>query len=647
MLPALSIAYQESSVMVTTQDQASTALRMKMREEHLKEMEAVWESKLAERTLDVENVWRRKRDERTKIVEDYWKKKLVEAQSNGNDGKTSELYEEIEVLKKKLEKGPGLIKAAEERGKRQGELDGFNKISLNPELKPSQDRLNFDFLMKDKEKQLADVKTARNNWFIDARRYSEDMNAKLRGKDQEIQRLQAQIETQLPQQPIASESTDALIAEGRRLQVQFDNQTQELVNLRQQCNQQAAGLDSLTAQFKQKSEELSSSQRQLDIKSAELDLNSEQLDKMTREVSSLRRESDQKCVELNDSNEELRKKSSEIKSLREGREQDSEELSDYSRQPEAQSEEIAALRTRLENAESSNQEKDRKIVSLRDLLDSSSRHQFTNSDQEEVKRLKRELATSDSRLAAAEAENASLRENQARIELENLPTESRQETAEADVELVRVMLATERTKNEEENFRRDVRATIALGRLEESEQRRRQMLMEGLEGRDAELYDAREAMKELNEKLLAGNQATAAALAAAASSSHISAPSASASSSSSTTTSSTTSSRSWYQLPRLPTTNLSSRRMLILAIFLLAFFIPHIQSVAQRAAGDSWQAANQDSRYEVGGLASREERMRWEAWTLENRERNEGVPSYEEAWRRTQEVGRSGDWGNF
>lgn len=73
------------------------------------------------------------------------KKKLVETQSNGKDNKTSELYEEIKILKKKLEKGPGLIKAAEERGQRQGELDGFSKFSLNTELRPSQDRLNFDF----------------------------------------------------------------------------------------------------------------------------------------------------------------------------------------------------------------------------------------------------------------------------------------------------------------------------------------------------------------------------------------------------------------------------------------------------------------------------------------------------------------------
>lgn len=325
--------------------------------------------------------------------------------------------------------------------------------------------------------------------------------------------------------------------------------------MRQQCNQQATGHGNLTAEFKKKAEELSNSQWQLDIKSVEMNLKSEELDKMTREVSSLRRQSDQKYVELNDSNEDLRKKSREIKSLREEREQDSKELSDYPRQVEAQSEEIAELRTRLDNAESSKQ-KDRRTASLRDLLDSSGRHQSTSSDQEEVKRLRKEREKSDSLLTAAEAESASPRENQARIELESLPTESRWETAEADVELVRVILAVERTKNEEEILRREVRVMIALERLEESEQRRRQMLIEELEGRGAELYDAREAIKELNEKLLADNQATAAALAAAASSSHPSPPSASASSSSSSTTSSATSTRFWYQFPHLPT-NLS------------------------------------------------------------------------------------------
>lgn len=110
------------------------------------------------------------------------------------------------------------------------------------------------------------------------------------------------------------------------------------------------------------------------------------------------------------------------------------------------------------------QEKDRRIASLHDLLDSSSRQQSTSSDQEEIKRLRRGLENSDSRLTAAEAENASLRrENQAGIELENLPTESRQETAEVDIELVRVILATERTRNEEESLCREVRVTIAPG----------------------------------------------------------------------------------------------------------------------------------------------------------------------------------------
>lgn len=135
---------------------------------------------------------------------------------------------------------------------------------------------------------------------------------------------------------------------------------------------------------------------------------------------------------------------------------------------------------------------------------------------------------------------------------------------------------------------------------------RRQMLMEELDRRDAELYDAREAFKELNENLLAGNQATAGGCCSVVASLH---PSASASSSSSSTssptiTSSATSTRFWYQLPHLPTTHLSPRRMpIILAIFLLAIFIPHIQSLAQGAAGNSWQAIR--GRRFVAGNQSR------------------------------------------
>lgn len=627
--------HQDSSVIAATQDQANADLRQQLREEIRKEMETVWESRLAKRAFEVENVWRGKREERTKVVEDYWKQKLAEAHSHhthGTDDKTSALHEEIEKLEKRLEKGPGLIKAAEERGRRQGELDGFNKFSLNPDLKPSQDRLNFDFLMKNKDKELAEVKAARDNWFKDARKFSEDTNAKFRDKDLEIQRLQAQIQSQQTQQPSAQDNLDALIAKGRTLQVRLESQTQELASLREQCNLQAADLARLTGQFVPKTQESSDREWQIGIKSAELSLTAEELRKKTEEVSSLGGETDRKSIEINESNEEVTKKLEETEKLREERHQDSQELSNYRRQVEEQSNEIATLRTQQADSVSSCQEKDRQIESLRKLLDDSNRHQSTNSEQEEVKRLRSELAESNSRLTAVE--NASLLDNQARIELESFPTESPEETAEADVELVRVMLEKERTKNEEENSRREKRVTTTLESLEETEQKRRQMLMEELEGKDAELFEARKEIRELNQKLLA---ATATTL-PVASSSQPSPPSPIEPSSPTFSTSSAAGARSWYRLSRLPAidtgVNVSLRRLLIfLAVFLLAFFILHSQS--------------QVSRQEVVGLGSREERMRWEAWTLANRDRNEGVPTNEERWRRTQEVGRSGNWGNF
>lgn len=250
VLPALVTSpHQESSVIAATQDQAHADLREQLREEIRKEMETLWESRLAKQTSEVENVWRAKREERTKVVGQYWKKKLAEAHSHNSHGigdEPSALHEEIEKLKRRLAKGPGLINAAEERGRRQGgELDGFNKFSLNPDLKPSQNRLNFDLLMKDKDKELAEIKALRDKWFKDARKFSEETNAILRDKNLEIQRLQVKIQSQQTQQSIAQDNTEALIAEGQTLQVHLENQTQELASLKRQCNQQAADLAGL------------------------------------------------------------------------------------------------------------------------------------------------------------------------------------------------------------------------------------------------------------------------------------------------------------------------------------------------------------------------------------------------------------------
>ena len=618
---------------VTSAFSTNTDLRKQLRDEIRKEMELLFDSRLAKRTLEVETVWRGKREERTKAVENYWKQKLAEAVSNGRDDKTRELHEEIEKLKTRLDKGPGLIKAAEERGKRQGELDGFNKLSLNPELKPSQDRLNFDFLMKEKDKELAEVKTTRDSWFRDARKYSEETNAKLLEKDQEIQRLQAQVQSPPPQQPLAPDNIEALVAEGRELQGRFTNQTQELVSLQQMYNQQANDLANLTARLDHELQELSNREQQLSAQSAELSAISEELNNQTKAVLSLRRESDRKSVDLNDSNAELEKNSGEIKNLREEHHQDLEKLETYKQQAEAQSKEIASLQARHDVSESSNQEKDGKIASLRELLDNSGLPQSNSSDQEEIKLLKRRLAESESLLDAARSENSSLRDHHARNGLLDIPANSEGGNAEADADLVRTMLEKEREKNEAENSRRESRVDATLEGLEGTERERRQLLIDELESKDTELYDAQKRIKELEQQLLASSslqssQASTSPLNNLPPSQVL--PTPTHPSPPIIPTSPAAGSSSWLQRSRFP----GPRSLfIVIFIFLLTFFVPYLQSLA-----------NSGSEYELVGPASRSDRLRWEAWELSNRERNEGVPTYEESWRRTQEVGQMGGW---
>lgn len=555
--------------------------RQQLREEIRKGLELVHASNLAKRTSEVEAVWRTKRDERTKVVEDYWKEKLTEAMSQNADDKMKELYQENEKL----------------------------------------------------NKQLADMKMARGNWLKDTKKYSEEMTAKLREREQEIQRLQAQVQIQPAQQSMVQGHTDALIAEGQALQAEFHNQTQDLVSLQQSCNQQAAILADQTARLNQKWQELSDCEQQLGLRSIELSEMSEELEKATKEVSNLRRESDRKSLELNESNEELGKKSDEVEKLREGRHHDSKELSNYVQQVESQSKEIVRLQASHSDSESSNQEKDRKIASLRELLDNSKSHQSTSSDQERAQRLEKQLAETQALLEIERSENASLRDQQGRRGLEDLPVEPESEAPEIDPELVRAILEQERQKIEAVNSRREFSVNATLGVLRETERERRQTLMDELERNDAELYESQKKIRELEERLLVSSPTQPAQqLPSPPTSSPPPQPS-TQHSPLVPPTSPAAGSGSRFQCSRFP----APRSLLIvIVIFLLAFIVPYLQSVANSA-----------SRDELVGPVSRNDRIRWEARELANREQNEGFPTYEEGWKRTVEVGRIGGHEGF
>lgn len=603
-------------------------LREQLREEIRKEVELLYDSRLARCTADVEAFWRAKREERTKEVETYWKQKLREAVSKDEDKNTRDLLQEIEKLKARLEKGPGLIKAAEERGRRQGELDGFNKFSLNPELKPSQDRLNFEFLMKEKDKEIAEVKTARDNWFRDARIYSQETNAKIQDQEKQIRHLQAQVQNPPSQPPQVPNNAEALIAAGRELQVRFDNQTQEFARLQEKCNQQAVDLANLTARLQHMSQESSNRDQQLDAQSAQLNKLSDELNKTTQEVLTLRRESDQKSVELNDSSKELEEKTREISDLREKRQKSLKELEENRQQAKARTEEIASIQTRHNDSESSNKEKDMKIASLRELLDSSSAPKSSSADLEEIKLLKEQLAEIQSLLNEERSENASLRDHQARSEAEGLLASSERGNAapsEANLELVQEMLEKEREKIEVENSRRENRVSATLASLQGRERERRQMLVEELDSKAADLYDAHKRVRELEQQLLASSSSHSSQSPPQASPISIN-PSPSVLPASLATEPSSPPRRLRFLAPR--------SLFIVVLIFFLTFFAPFFYSLA-----------NPGLENELVGLTSREDRLNWEAWKLTAWERDEGVPTYEESWRRTQEVGQMGDWG--
>lgn len=300
------------------------------------------------------------------------------------------------------------------------------------------------------------------------------------------------------------------------------------------------------------------------------------------------------------------------------------------RQIESQSKEISRLQVSHSDSESSNQEKDRKIESLRKLLDNPKPNQSTSSDQQRVKRLEKQLVESQALLEVERSENASLQDQQARSELEDLRVEPQRGTAEVDAELVRALLKQEREKIKGENSRREFRVNTTLEGLKEAEQERRQILMNKLERNGAELYDAQKKIRELEEKLLvSASRQPAQQLPLPLISSPASQPS--TQQPPTFPTSPAAEPRSRFQRSRFP----APRSLLIvMLVFLLASFVPYLQSVANLASQD-----------ELVGLGSREDRIRWEAWKLANLERSKGVPTYEEGWRRTEEIGRMGGWG--
>ena len=610
-------------------------------------------------------------DRRSPAVQSMLREAFNEGRAEGrreSEVKLDEAETKVEELRKKLD--PSKLKAAYDRGWREGGIAGYNKYSLNPETKPSDDRLTFENICKEKDQAI------HNQQMIMARYQKE-----LMVRRQRIEMLERQVNFAIQQPPTQqqgqnissqqiSEAEARFGAQGQELaatRAQYELVRQDLTNWQVQWGMITADLEKWKAAFSTKAEQSDACQHQLDqskrelkeskakahqlavtdsIKTASLKAASEELESKLNVLSFDFNSLDRLYTTLA---QVAAERSAEIDSIRAA----NEELTSNSERVQDGKEEINAL-TSINTD----------LVKLREQLEETVARQaeeiqvFSLKNEELAQKAKKR-EEEDARASQNRDEPPSQAMDQPTEETDDLPANLAQETAAADVELVCAMLERERGRSEAENRRREDRVTETLEAIRESERGRRQLLMDELEAKDAQIFDAQKQIRELSEKLLA------------ASPSQSSPPPATPSSSSpppETSLSPTppplptvltppdAQSRSLFRLRRLPATgaeiNFSPRRLLIiLAIFLLAFLIPFLHSPSRPPSENITSGQVAIEALPEVEVRSREEafeegRRRWQAWAMTNWERTERIERGEGAGGQEEEYRPLPNWNH-
>ena len=509
-------------------------------------------------------------------------------------------------------------------------------------------------------------------------RYQKELMARRR----RIEHLEQQANFSFPQHLSPPQGQNLSGQQILDAEARFSTQAQELAVAKGRNDLMMAGLNNWKVQYGLVLANLEKWKTAFNTKAGQLDSCQRRLDHSLLELRESKAEANQLAFEKSEENSSLKAATEELESKLNVLSFDYNTLDGlYTMLAKVAAERLADIETvktcneemesNLEQVEDGKEEidaltsKNNTLVKLHERLEKTiagqaKEIQDLSKTNEELIRELRERDDEDERARQNPNESPSQAQiNQQATEPGNLHTEVAINNAEADVELVRVMLERERIKSGEESSKMEDRMTATLAGLEETEGRRRQMLMDELEDKDAQLYDAKNQIKELSEKLLAASSSQPSqSPASAPESSHSPEPSPPSiqSPQPKLSASPVAGATSWFHLPRLPHLpatdagrSFSLRRIIImLFIFLLAFLIPYLQIISPRAddSNNSWQEVNEILPEEVGDMGSREGRMRWEVWALTNLERDKGIPSQEEGWRRTEEVGRIGGW-NF
>ena len=553
-----------------------------------------------------------------------------------------------------------MLREAFNEGQREGRRE--NKVKLDEaeakveeiRTKASEDQLAFEKICKEKDKGLHDQQMA-------MARYQKELMA----RRSRIQFLEQQASLGSPQPPsqqhgqniTGQQITDAekrFSAQWRELEAtraQNERIRGDLANWQVQWGRITTDLEKWKAAFSAKAEQLDSCQRQLGHSNGELQESIAKANELAAAKSG-------ETGSLKAATEELESKLSVLSFDFNSLDRLYTTLVQVAAERSAETDSVNALNEELESTSQQVEDgkdvinaltsKNNKLTKLREQLEEKVGRQAEeieglSAKNEELKKELKEREEEDARAPRNRQPSPDQAIDQTTGGIDDLPTNLAQETAAAELELVREGLERERRAIEAESLRRENRATAALDGMEERERSRRQLLIDELEDKDARLYDAQMQIRELNERLLAATPPQPSPTPPSAPPSLPAPPPPPPPPETSPTIPNLPAAQP--QRPSRPArilataarTNFSPRRILImLAIFLLAFLLPFLRSFSRPASEDI------DSRQipievlpeveVVSRGADYEDRGRqWRAWAMGNWERNERIAGGEVA----------------
>ncbi len=545
-------------------------------------------------------------DRRSPAVQSMLLEAFNEGRAEGkreNEVKLDEAEAKVEELRKKLD--PSKLKAAYDRGWREGGIAGYNKYSLDPETKPSDDRLAFENICKEKDQAIHEQQ-------VTMARYQKELMA----RKHRIEMLEQQINYAIPQPPTQHQGQNVSGQQISDAEALFSAQAQELAATRAQNELMRQDLTNWQAQWGLITADLERWKTAFNTKAGQLDACQRQLDQSNREVEERKANANQLAIINSAKSGSLKAASEELESKLKVLSFDFNSLdmlyttlAQVAAERSAEVESIRALSEQLRSNSKRVQDgltsKNNDLVKLREQLEKTVARQadviqdFSKKNEALTRKVK-EREEEDARATRNRAESPDQAVDQPTEDTDDLPINLAQQTA-VNVGLLCGMLESERGRSEAENQRREDRVTAALETMGETERERRQLLMDYLEDRDAQIYDAQKQIRELSEKLLAASPSQPSQPSPTPPSAPSSSPSLPETSPSPTTplpplpnvpTPSPAQSRSQFCLRRLSATgaeiNFSPRRLLImLAIFLLAFLIRFFAPQADNQARTS------------------------------------------------------------